>query len=75
MYLFTCTLIEYRYEIGGFASNGQVMVSAVVNAFLLRVVVLEEQNDIVVLVEGRQRREAGVRGKHLQENVPGVHVL
>lgn len=58
----TSSFIKYRYEVSWFASYGQVVMAAVVNSLLLRVVVLEEEDHVVFLVERWECAEAGVRG-------------
>lgn len=51
------------------------MMSAIVNTLLFRIIQLEKQYYIILLIEVGQRAEAGIREEHFEEYVPRVHVL
>lgn len=49
--------------------------SAIMDPLLLRIVELEEERHIILLVEIGKGTEARVRGKHFEEYVPRIHVF
>lgn len=68
-------LLALSLRLTDFRDDRHVVVATVVDSLRLRVIHFEEQQNVRVLVKGRQRGETGVWRYTLQEHVPRILAL